>query len=265
MSDPFKCSLGGGEDTPSRSGCGCGVLAFLIGGMILIDVIAMLLGLLQPSLQAAREAARRINCRDNLKMLGVAMLAYRDMQGSFPPAFVVGKDGKPMHSWRALLLPFVDSRTKSLGAKYHYDEPWDSPNNRQVTDVALQCFQCPTQPAGLAPTTHYMMVVGPHTISDGPHGRKQAEIKDDPATTIMLVEVVNSDVRWAEPKDLRFDQLDFTINGKKNHAIASDHPGGAHVLFCDGHVEFLNNNTFADRIKAMLTVDGSEKLMPSPK
>jgi prepilin-type processing-associated H-X9-DG protein len=234
-------------------------LAFLlIGGMILIDVISMLLALLLPSVEAAREAARRINCNNNLKQLGQAMLVYRDKHGSFPPAFVADRNGKPMHSWRALLLPYLERASESPGAQCNFDEPWDSPGNRQVTDVSLSCFYCPTHGDGGRPITNYMMVVGPHTISDGPHSRKPAEITDGAANTIMLVEVADSDVRWAEPKDLRFDQLDFKINSQAKPAIGSCHPGGASVVFCDGSVEFLSDTTLPERVKAMLTIDGAE-------
>jgi hypothetical protein len=236
-------------------------LAFLlIGGMILIDVISMLIALMLPSVQAAREAARRIDCGRNLKELGLAMLVYREKHGSFPPAFIADKNGKPMHSWRALLLPYLEGGPESPGARYNFDEPWDSPANRRVTDVALSYFRCPTHGNGDRPTTDYMMVVGLHTISDGPHGRKPAEITDEAANTVMLIEVANSDVRWAEPKDLRFDQLDFKINSQAKPAIGSYHPGGATIVSCDGHVKFLSDTTPPERIKAMLTIDGGEKI-----
>jgi prepilin-type processing-associated H-X9-DG protein len=240
-------------------------LAFLlIGGMILIDVISMLIALLLPSINAAREAARRTNCSRNLKELGIAMLHYREFHGTFPPAFIADKNGKPMHSWRAMLLPYLEGGPESPGAKYNFDEPWDSPGNRRVTDVSLSYFFCPSHGDRGRPITNYMMVVGPHSISDGPHGRKSAEITDDAANTIMLVEVADSDVRWAEPKDLGFDQLDFKINSQAKQAIGSQHPGGASVVFCDGHVEFLNDSTPPERIKAMLTIDGGERASRYP-
>jgi prepilin-type processing-associated H-X9-DG protein len=249
---------------PFLSTRGLKVAVLLIGGMILIDVISMLIALLLPAVQAAREAARRINCSRNLRELGIAILNYREMEGTFPPAFVAGKDGKPMHSWRALLLPYLEGGIESPAARYNFGEPWDSPGNRRVTDVSLSYFYCPTHGDGGRPITNYMMVVGPHTISDGPHGRKPAEITDDAATTIMLVEVADSDIRWAEPKDIRFDQLDFKINSQAKQTIGSQHPSVAIILFCDGHVEFLDDTTPPERVKAMLTIDGGERVSGYP-
>ena len=54
----------------------------------------------------------------------------------------------------------------------------------------------------------------------------------------MLVEVADSTRLWAEPEDLHFDKLDFTINGGKRQGISSYHPHGANVAFCDGSVRF---------------------------
>jgi prepilin-type processing-associated H-X9-DG protein len=266
----FRCPHCGGENDmagqtagrkPSFSGCGLSSALLFVGAIILIDVVAVGIGLLLPAVQAAREAARRINCQSNLTHIATAMQCYSSKYGCFPPAFVADKNGKPMHSWRALLLPYLD---ESLSAKYDFNEPWDGPNNRKITDVALSVYHCPSQPDSKQPTTNYMMVVGPHTISDGPHSRKQAEITDGSGSTIMLVEVADSDVPWAEPKDLSFDQLDFKINGSERPGIGSVHSGGATVAFFDGSVRFLPDTTKPERIKAMLTIGGGEKLPAEP-
>jgi hypothetical protein len=181
---------------------------------------------------------------------------YHERNGCFPPAFVADKDGKPMHSWRALLLPYLEGEP----VPYNYDQPWDSPGNRDFTDKAYKDYQCPSRTDGKRSATSYMMVVGPHGISDGLHSRKAADVTDDPAQTIMLVEVANSDVGWAEPKDLSFDQIDFAINSEKRKGIGSAHSSGALVAFCDGRVEFIENSTRPERVKAMLTIDGGEKI-----
>jgi hypothetical protein len=246
---------------PFFSRLGVQLYLTLVLGMVLIDTIGVGLGQLLPAIQAAREAARRAECGNHLKQIALAMLDYRYVNGCFPPAFVADKKGKPMHSWRALLLPYMDTGVESLGALYKYDEPWDSPGNQRITDVPLQYYSCPSGADRLRPTTSYMMVVGPHTISDGPHSRKKTDITDDAARTIMLVEVADSDVRWAEPKDLRFDQLDFKIDGTKRGGLGSPHLKGMFVAFCDGHIEFINSTTSCERIKAMLTVDGGEKIL----
>ena len=227
--------------------------------LAIIVVLGIVVAILLPFVNlGAGEAARRAQCGCNLHNLTLAMLNYHEKYGCFPPAFVADKNGKPMHSWRVLLLPYLDRN--DLYSQYRFDEPWDSPNNRKVTDVALRDYRCYCQPDTKQPTTSYMMVIGPHTISDGPHSRKASGITDGPSNTIMLVEVADSDVGWAEPKDLSFDQLDFKINGSKRPGIGSHHSGGANVVFCDGHGRFIYATTPPELIKAMLTIDGGEKI-----
>jgi prepilin-type processing-associated H-X9-DG protein len=212
----------------------------------------------------AREEARCISCMCPLKQLALAMHNYHQYYGCFPPAYIPDKNGKPMHSWRILVMPFIEGET--VGKEYRFDEPWNSPHNRKITDEAMatKMFQCPSQPQTGKPTTNYMMIVGPHTISDGPHGRKIAEITDALDNTIMLVEVADSDVYWAEPKDLDFDRIDFKINGLKRPGLSSYHPKGVNVAFCDGGLGTLPNSTLPEQIRAMATIDGGEPLPPRP-
>jgi hypothetical protein len=222
--------------------------------------------LLWPANPAGREAALRLSCVHNLQQIAAAMKQYDVVYGSFPPAFIADKNGKPMHSWRVLILPYLG--LQDVYDRYRFDEPWDSVRNRAVTDLPIELFQCPGQPHAADLTTNYMMVVGPHTISNGPKGTKITDITDDPPTTIMVVEVADSDVRWAEPVDLRFDKMEFAINGRKRPGISSHHPRqrpqGVNVAFCDGMVRWLKNsiNDNPRRVMAMLTIDGGETVPP---
>ena len=227
--------------------------------LVVLGVVLVVV-LLLPLMQAAPEEARRIQCCNNMKQIALAMHNYVSANKCFPPAYVADKNGKPLYSWRVLLLPYMEGET--LSKAYHFDEPWDSPNNRKITETAIKVFRCPysSHPAGDC-TTDYMIVVGPHTISDGPHSRKISEITDGLSNTIMIVEVADSGVNWAEPKDLQFDQIDFKINGQKKPGIGSHHPNGCcHVAICDGSVRYMPNSTAPEKIKALLTIDGGEKV-----
>jgi len=251
--------IGGGFVAPPSPSSSRNVILIVLAAVLVVVLMCggILVALLLPAVQAAREAARRIQCSNNLKQLGLAMHNYATANKCFPPAYVADKNGKPLYSWRVLLLPYIEGADLS---KYHFDEPWDSPNNRMVSKTAMKVFQCPSSshPAGDC-TTDYMMVVGKHTISDGPHGR-DTEIRDY-ATTIMIVEVADSGVNWAEPKDLEFDKIDFKINGPKKPGIGSHHARGCNAAFCDGHVQFLNDSTDSKIIKNLLMIDNKEKII----
>lgn len=78
-----------------------------------------------PGIVAARRCARRAQCQNNMKQITQALLCYREMKKRFPPAHTDGENGKPMHSWRVVILPCLDRR--DLYEAYDFNEPWDGP------------------------------------------------------------------------------------------------------------------------------------------
>src|SRR5262245_42706847 len=97
--------------------------------VVLILVLVVCLMLYGPVMQA-REVSWRSSCKCYLKQFGLALQNYHDTYGSFPPAFVLGPDGRPWHSWRVLILPFMEC--DPLYREYRFNEPWDGPNNRKL-------------------------------------------------------------------------------------------------------------------------------------
>src|SRR4051794_16491927 len=75
----------------------------------------------------ARSEARRLSCVNNLRQIGEALQNYHQSYDCFPPAFLVDPSGKPMHSWRILIIPFMD--TSALYYNYNLSQPWNSPSN----------------------------------------------------------------------------------------------------------------------------------------
>src|SRR5262245_38698724 len=69
-----------------------------------------------------RTASQRSQCKNNMKQIGLALHNYAEMYGSFPPAYIADDNGRPMHSWRVLILPFIDQ--VPLYNQYRFDEPW---------------------------------------------------------------------------------------------------------------------------------------------
>jgi prepilin-type processing-associated H-X9-DG protein len=197
----------------------------------------------------ARDAECIALCTDNLRRIAVAMRDYEAAQGSFPPAYVADKQGKPLYSWRVLLLPYLGQQ--ELYEQFRLDEPWNSEDNRPVSDSVIPLFQCPGQADTKLPT------------SNGRQARKITEITDGLTDTIMVVEVADSLVYWAQPVDLNFDELKFTVNGGKRQEISSHHRQGANVALCDGSVRLLKKSTNPHLVRAMLTIDGGEPIPPS--
>ncbi len=132
-------------------------------GWALLTVMAIAcVGILfQPASGAAREAARTMSCTNNIKLIALALHNYHDVYGSFPPAHVTDEDGVPMHSWRVLILPYIEMQ--SLYTKYRFDEPWNGPNNIKLLDDMPPCYQCPSSDINrneASRFTSYVAVVG---------------------------------------------------------------------------------------------------------
>jgi len=82
----------------------------LIELLVVIAIIAVLVALLLPAVQQAREAARRAQCKNNLKQIGLALHNYHDAFGCFPPVASTDAQGNPLLSWRVALLPYLGGR-----------------------------------------------------------------------------------------------------------------------------------------------------------
>ena len=243
---------------PARGSQGPAVIIVIVVAALAVVLVCggILVALLLPAIQSAREAARRAQCLNNLHQISIALMQYEAANGCFPPAYVADEDGNSMHSWRVLILPYLGQQ--ALFNIYNFEEPWDSPNNQMVADTMISIYSCASYAGSDPLETNYVMIVGPGTISDGAGTTSTADIKDGPSNTIMVVEVANSGINWAEPRDLDAEQISYRINDQTAAGISSDHPGGACVVMCDGSVHFLDNSTDPEVIKGMSTIAGGE-------
>ncbi|RUL87766.1 DUF1559 domain-containing protein [Tautonia sociabilis] len=130
--------------------------------LVVIAIIGVLIALLLPAVQSAREAARRAQCTNNLKQLGLAMHHYESALGVFPPSYVgdpgasgtafgVGfpdenRNTLPGFAWGMLLLPFAEQAT--LFASVNVDLPCWAPDNSTGARTTLSLFLCPSATGG---------------------------------------------------------------------------------------------------------------------
>ncbi len=213
------------------------------------SVIAVLIALLLPAVQAAREAARRSQCMNNLKQIGLAMHEYADANnGLLPPAAIADPDGKPLLSWRVAILQQLDPQ---LYGRFHRDEPWDSPHNKTLLTQTPAFFKCPSSLPDDSTSTTYQVFVGAGTVFESPQGMRFASLTDGTANTILVVESTQR-VPWTKPEELSFNPNAPVPLPK------SDHPGGFNVLFADGSVKFLRSTTNPATFRALLTRAGNE-------
>ena len=202
------------------------------GQLVAVSVIGVLVALLLPAVQAARGAARRMQSSNNLKMIGLAMHNYYDVNQKLPPQANSGPDGKRLLSWRVHLLPFLEEG--ALYQQFHLDEPWDSEHNKQLIDKMPAVFRSPENPPSTQ-KSNYVVPVGKDTLFSSPEGIKFNQVTDGTSNTIMALEVDDaSSVIWTKPDDLE-------VTDENSLAKLRTAPkGGFNVLMADGSVQFMS-------------------------
>jgi hypothetical protein len=118
-------------------------------------VIAAVILLLPVSRGGARGAARRAQCAHNLKSIGRAIDAYSREYGALPPPFSVDAERHPLHSWRVLLLPYLDERA---AGGIDLEKPWDDPANAAAAVATAEPYGCPALQAPAGKTTYHLVV-----------------------------------------------------------------------------------------------------------
>jgi prepilin-type N-terminal cleavage/methylation domain-containing protein/prepilin-type processing-associated H-X9-DG protein len=134
----------------------------LIELLVVISIIAVLVALLLPAVQAAREAARRMQCSNNLKQIGLAMHNYHSTHETFPPGYITSTQSSQANSpetgpgwaWGALLLNNLE-QTAAYNAS-NFSLQVTDPGSSTVRSIRLSTFLCPSSPE-----------LGPITLTDG--------------------------------------------------------------------------------------------------
>ena len=211
----------------------------------------VLIALLLPAVQAAREAARRAQCVNNLKQIGLAMHNYASANDAFPGPAITDKQGKALLSWRVAILPYIEQQ--ELYNKFKLDEPWDSPHNKALLKEMPSTYVCPSRAAGEPFTTTYRVFTGKGALFEDGKGTKIADITDGTSNTLMVVEAKEA-VPWTMPDDLPFDPA----AAPSLFGAGSTHPGGFNALFADGSVRFIKTSISLQMFRALITRAGGE-------
>jgi hypothetical protein len=222
---------------------------------------------LSPSVNRDLSGLPVFRCHHNLTIIGSALFRYHDVYRSFPPPFVPDENGTPVHSWRVLILPFLAEAGPARRAEfmnlfetYRFDEPWNGPHNRRLAERAPDVYRCPSAGKDQRNCTCYLAVVGAETAWPRVGSASTRDIRDDPFTTLLCVEVDGPRIRWTQPDDLNFDRMTFAINSNTGAGIGSRHEGAANVLCCDGTARIIAETVTPQTIRNALTIAGNETI-----
>ncbi len=246
----------------------------LVELLVVLSIIALLVGLLLPAVQSVREAARRMQCQNNLHQIGIALHNYHAAFRKFPPGGLEVRPqwrrGKQL-AWSAFLLPYMgESPTYE---KINFDYPFDHAKNAEAAASVIETYLCPstarqsTRHRGRG-ATDYGGIYGERIVSRNypPRGVmihersiRFRDITDGTARTLVISEDADfPDGQWINAWNL-FDQA-FSINRapRFENDIRSMHPQGANGLLADGSVRFMNENIDLEVLAALCTRNGSE-------
>jgi hypothetical protein len=209
--------------------------------------------LLLPAVQSSRAAARRVQSTNNLKQIGLAMHNYASANHTFPPAYTADKNGKPLLSWRVMILPYME--TGGLYEQFHLDEPWDSEHNKKLINKMPAGYRSPTSTVFGQGKTNYLTVRGKHTIFSGKDPNSFASIRDGMSNTIMTVEVSDAKaVIWTKPDDFEYDEQN-PIKG-----LVGLQSGGFIAGLADGSVRFIPSSVTPRTLKNLFMRDDRQPI-----
>jgi hypothetical protein len=209
--------------------------------------------------ESVRWAAVRARAINSLHAIGLALQAYEREHGRLPPAAIRDAAGRPLLSWRVLLLPYLEQG--ELYRRFHLDEPWNSPHNRTLLEQMPRIYHAEAgNPSGPPNSTFYQVFDGKGTAFEG-EGLTLDQINgaDGCANTILVVEAGQA-VPWTKPADLPYAAGQplpaFGDFYKHEHYV---NPRGRFLaLFADGSVRCFFHATPERVIRPLLTWNGGE-------
>lgn len=155
-----------------------------------------------PMVRHARQDARRSAAYGHLSQMRLALQNYESRHGTLPPLCLRNKHGKPILSWRALVLPYVDAGWLK---RLHLDEPWNSDHNRTIVQsTPLREWACFARDRVLEEPpifTHILALLGADSIWDATTGVPKGTTREYP-NAILLISVPESRIEPLQPGDI---------------------------------------------------------------
>jgi hypothetical protein len=232
---------------------------------------------LEALLTGIQATQAQVRSKHNLVQLAIAMHHYAESFRRLPPAVIYDKAGKPLHSWRVLLLPFLGQ--KELYRKFKLDEPWDSAHNRKLLAQMPQVYAPVLGPNKGKPVTFYQVFDGPHApfssqkvnglksfgepgkvfgvklelYESGKVTRMPESFQDGTANTILLIEA-GEPVPWTKPVDLQVQA------GRPLPPLGGLFSRGYHVAMADATPLFIRRTIRVATLRSAITPSGGELL-----
>jgi hypothetical protein len=183
----------------------------------------------------------------------VAVAGYHDLNKHYPPAFLTDAAGRPLVSWRVLMLPYMEQG--ELHKRYDLAQPWDSDRNQPLLGEMPSYLAFHGDYRRGLTITNYLAVVGPETVWPGHKTISAKDVTDGTSNTIFLPENLGANIHWTEPRDLVFATMSFQLNSPDGVGSKYEDPA---VAMLDATVRRLGKDTSPEVLRAMFTVAEDE-------
>ena len=198
---------------------------------------------------------RRMECAEHLRQVALALHEYHQAYGCLPPAHVDGPDGKPRHSWRVLLLPFL--HYDKLYRQYDFAEPWNGPKNSLLAKQIPREYRCPAAQEGIPGRP----IMWPSWVPP-PLGREaiacdsKTSRTEPPTPSCWWKSPIRRSTGWS--RDMSFERAVIGVNLDRRRGIGSHHRGGANVSLADSSGRFLPDSVSPAALRTLLTLADGE-------
>lgn len=224
--------------------------------LIALGIVVVLFGCAPMDMQPSEKEPRWLTdgraSRGNLKVISEAIYNYHLEHGRLPPAYTVDKEGKPLHSWRVLLLPLLGEQ--ELYDQFDLKQPWSSEANRTLISQMPDVYTAPYfQSSRKEGKTPYLAVVDEqvgHTSMLPKKSRSFQEISDGTKNSAVVVEDPGHLAVWTQPDD--WDPLELlTLSSIDENEIH-----GVNVLTADGAISVVNESKIERLVGLIYCDDG---------
>jgi hypothetical protein len=205
-------------------------------------------------MQKVRDDEGWVRSASSLERIGGALQVYQEVNGHLPPAVVRDKAGRPLYSWRVLLLPYLEG--DRLYKEFNTDEPWDSDHNKKLLGETPRSYMPHGGGMDAPGLTHYQVFIGPGT----PFERDSLRL-DGFKNTILVAEGGEA-TPWSKPVDLTYDPAKPLpplggVFRKPTHLLCYEvwRTPGFTACFGDGRTEFIPSDTDENAIRALIRTE----------
>ena len=200
--------------------------------IVISVIVAVLVALLLPIVTQSPSSGRRTQCKNNLKQIALALHNYDDVYGTLPPACTLDEAGRPLHSWRTLILPFLEQA--ELYESIDLTKPWNHPDNSGAFSTTLEVYQCPSVDIPPGHTT-YLALVGPDRSFGRLSSRSVSELLPVNSKSVLVLEVsARKSQHWMAPFD---EDGSYLMHMSEKTDVS--HVGGTQAALVDGAVCFI--------------------------